>query len=321
VRFKDVRRKITWPLTNVVLIILKVIARLMPFRALGFVARSIGAMLLLKPGNKKMILANLAIAFPDVDEAERRRICRESTKNMCLTFLEFLWIRSNVKKISTVSRFSPHGEELLKAYREKDEGLMVISPHIGNWEMGNFQMNGSGYHSSAVAKKPDNPFTASLIDEGRKLSGVEIIYEQGAAKGMMRALKKGETVVILIDQNTSPKKGGVFVDFFGLPVAVSRAPVSFARRCNANILMARCIRKSDGCTELDFRELPKPVADYSDDDVLCRAIMEMHEEFVSESPEQYLWLYNRFRYIPSNWKGDRSRYPYYHRIYDMGEDA
>ncbi len=318
-RFKDARRKITWPLTYAVLIALKIMAGIVPFGALGFFARIIGGILMLHPGYKKMIMANLLVAFPRKTDSERTRICRAAAKNMALTFLEFLWVRGNHKKVDTVTHFNSTAEDILRKYVAKDEGLMVISPHIGNWEAGNLHVNAAGYHTWAVAKKQNNPFTAALIDEGRRLSGSEVIHEEGAAKKMMRALKKGETVMILIDQNTPPKKGGVFVDFFGLPVAVSRAPLSFTRRCKANVIVGGCIRRADGHLEIDFRELPKPVAEYVDDDELCRAIMQLHEDFVTEYPEQYLWLYNRFRYIPSNWKGDRSKFPYYHRIYDMGD--
>lgn len=315
-KLKDLRHTITWPISYCVLIGIKALASMISFKRLGTLATLFSRILLIPPGNKKLIMANLDIVFSDKTVEEREILCRQSARNIILTFMEFLWIRGNPKKLLDVVRLSPESEALLKTYYEKDQGVMLISPHLGNWELGNLVINAKGYHGWAVAKEQNNPFTEQLINEGRKLSGAGIIYEKGAAKRMMRLLKNNEFVMLLIDQNTPPKQGGVFVEFFGLPVTVSRAPLSFARKCNAEILMARSIRQKDGTLEVRLQALEKPIADYPDDQSLCREIMKVHETFILDNPDQYLWLYKRFRYIPSNWTGDRSVFPYYHREID-----
>ncbi|OVE77827.1 hypothetical protein BVX99_01560, partial [bacterium F16] len=242
-RLKDLRHQLTWPIAYYVLLGVKTLASMISFKGLASLATLVSRILLWVPGNKKLIMANLDIVFPDYTDHERQQLCRKCAKSITLTFMEFLWIRGNADKLTTIARLNPQSESLLKSYYEMDQGVIVIGPHIGNWEIGNLLVNAKGYHTWAVAKEQGNPFTERLINEGRKISGSGVIYEKGAAKRMLRVLKNHEMVMLLIDQNTPPKQGGVFVDFFGLPITVSRAPLTFARKCNAEILMGRSIRQ------------------------------------------------------------------------------
>jgi KDO2-lipid IV(A) lauroyltransferase len=127
----------------------------------------------------------------------------------------------------------------------------------------------------------------------------------------MKALREGYQLATLIDQNTRVRDGGIFVDFFGLPVPTSRAPAMFARKLNAWVAVGGCVRQGREY-KLFLRELPRPAAEYPDDESLIQDLMHLTEDIVREHPEQYLWIYERWRYIPADASPElAARYPFY----------
>ena len=121
-KLKDLRRKLTWPISYCVLIGIKALASLIRFKSLSTFASLFSKILLWLPGNRKLIMANLDVVFPDLTDEERQALCRKSARSIVLTFLEFLWIRGNPKKLTSIVRIEPKSEALLKSYYEKDQG-------------------------------------------------------------------------------------------------------------------------------------------------------------------------------------------------------
>jgi KDO2-lipid IV(A) lauroyltransferase len=257
-------------------------------------------------------LANLDLAFPDLDDAARRRIMRQSLRHMAATFLETLWLLWRPDRIRTLVHFEEDGCAAFSRHADRREGAIVISPHIGNWEFANVALNEAGYAMSAVAAEIRNPFAASLMERLRSQFGGEVIPRRGAARGIFKALRRARHVGLLVDQNTRPRQGGVFVDFFGLPVPVSRAPAMFGRRAGAPIFLVNCRRTLRRTFVLELTPLPKPLAEYEDDIAVMQDITRITEAMVRERPEQYLWSYHRWRYIPADWDTSREpAYPFY----------
>jgi len=194
----------------------------------------------------------------------------------------------------------------------KEGGMIWISPHIGNWELAAFNISFAAKLPFAVLVRPqNNPYINTLIVNSRTSSGNKVIFEKGAVKEMIKTLKKGYFLAVLIDQNTRVRDGGIFVNFFGLPVPTSRAIAFFARKMKVNIALGGCLRDVKGY-KMFSKELPKKVIDYKTDEELVQDIMKMTEDIVREYPEQYLWLYKRWQYIPEGASSElRSKFPYY----------
>ena len=158
-----------------------------------------------------------------------------------------------------------------------------------------------------------------LFNQGTRERGarLEIIFSHGAIREALKALKAGRSIGTLIDQNTRVRDGGVFVDFFGIPVASSAAPAMLKRYCDAHgipsaIVYGTCVRRDDGTVEALSADLPRPFSDYADDREVLQELMNISERFIREFPEQYLWFYRRFQYIPPDCPEEtRRRYPDY----------
>ena len=113
----------------------------------------------------------------------------------------------------------------------------------------------------------------------------------------MKALAKGSAIVTLIDQNLRARDGGIWVDFFGLPVSSSRAPAMLARKLGYEIILLEYIRVGRKYTTFT-KTLSKPIPAYESDQELIQDLMTATENIVNKYPEQYLWLYKRYQHIP-----------------------
>lgn len=285
--------------------------RMLPLPMMHAFANFAGFFVYAIPSLRKLIIANLKIAFPEKDNREIRKIARASCTHVVLFSMEFFWFTNRHDKLSKRMYISEEQKELMAKCREIKTGLIWVVPHLGNWELGRIGISNAGFPMSVVARTMDNPHINSLINSSRKADGSEVIPAKGAVKGIIKALKQGSIIATLVDQNTRARDGGIFVDFFGLPVSASRAPAMFGRKFNAQLAISGAIRKGYEY-EMIFEKLPKSANEYSSDEALIQEIMKLLENLVRKHPEQYLWMYERWRYIPENIdQGKRQCYPYY----------
>ena len=286
--------------------------RLLPHSALFPVADFAGFFIYMIPPFRKLITANLCTAFPEKDICEIRRIARKNASNIVLTALEFVWFIRRDDKVDELIDYNPRVHELVLEYTKQGKGGIWVTPHIGNWELAGLKFKlASGIPFAVVVRPMNNPYLNKLVNGGRASEGTRIIPAKGAVRGMLKALKDGCFLATLIDQNTKGRDGGIFVDFFGLPVATSPAPALFARRMGSVVAVAGCIRKGKRYA-IFIEELPKHFSEYKDDRELVQALMNATENVIRKYPEQYLWMYERWRYIPVDLPEEtKKRYPYY----------
>jgi KDO2-lipid IV(A) lauroyltransferase len=287
----------------------------LPRAALWSLARPLGACLHASRGVRRLIHANLAAALPEQPASERDRIGRATCRHLVQTLLELLWFRAHPQRLVQAVTLPPETAAQLAALRAGRPPL-VLCPHIGNWELAGQFVSALGIPFAAVASPLRSMAVERLLTQARRTHGMELIPEHGAARGIVRAVRAGRCIGLLMDQNTPPRRGGLFVTFFGLPAATSRAPAALARRLGLDIIPGMLVRIG-GRLELRIARLPQPVAAYASDEELTVALMQVNEELIRRNPEQYLWLYRRWRYIPDDATPEqRARLPYYARPVD-----
>jgi len=287
----------------------------LPYRALPRLARALAVALRCVPLFRKLTLANLAVAFPEQSRAERLRLWRENCAHLALTFLEFLWFDRHPERLQTLVDVSaPETQEILRRGRA-GPGMIFLTPHLGNWELSGQIMAMNGVPFAAVAAPMKSRFVEAIIRRARTFSGMELIPEEGAVRGIVQAARAGRSIGVLMDQNTSPRKGGIFVPFFALPAATSRAPAALARRLRLEICPGMLVREQ-GRLRLLPVQMPKPTAAYASDEELTRDLMAVNEQLIRRHPEQYVWFYKRWRYVPAEIPAElRKRFPYYAKPY------
>lgn len=272
------------------------LARCMVFLARPFLGDSI-----------RVIEANLKLAFPDKSAAE---ITALRQRNLCFMIelaCDFLQALKHPHRIE--QRMLP---VVVPEEYPPEQPLLFCIPHLGNWEILARMVPRTGRRCAAVTGVFRSRKLNELMSRSRSSGGIELIPSVGAAAKVRAALQNRKSVGLLIDQNISPKHGGVFVNFFSLPAPTSRLPASLALQLRIPVLAGACIKQEDGNFTLLLQPLPKPAWEYPDDNTLTEAILEANAQLIRKHPEQYLWIYRRWRYLPANLTPEmQQRFPFY----------
>ncbi len=286
---------------------LAVVPRL-PRRAILGLARLLGAVgFACSARNRCLGLANLDLAFGEaLTVAEKRGILRRSLQNISLVMLDLLWFsRDSAARMERWFEAAPS----LKAAMERRVARVGVTGHFGNWElMGRYwAMKSGGLMSVAMPLK--NPVVDQLLQAARQVTGQQIIPREGALKKLVRCLRDGGTVGLLLDQNTAPQQGGIFVDFFGKPVAVSPAAGLLAPMTGAEILFAYALPRPDGTYLGEVSHVLPPAEIAALDRAtaardLTQRITGFYEEAIRARPDCWLWSYRRWRHIPEGTMSD-----------------
>lgn len=298
------------------------VIRLLPHWLVKFQARLISKAMSWLPPVRKVCLANIATAFPESSPRERRRICRQSLFHLIFNMFEFIWMTGKPKRIERWTRLGGRIDGELKKHVAEGRRVIFVNPHLGSWEAsGLMAPYYSGMDLVAIAKPMRNPYLNRLLNGGNRErnAGVHIIFSNGAARASWYALRDGASLGTLVDQNTRVRDGGIFVDFFGLPVPGSRLPVTLWRRCRQEGIpvvlgVAATLRRADGGLQPEFDYPLRDLDEFADDREVLQELTRMSETLIRMFPEQYLWFYKRFQYIPREADAAlASRYPYYAR--------
>ncbi len=289
------------------------LVRALPLSCVHAISNIAGFFIYLYPPARNLIIANLKVAFPELKIREIRRIARKNTSSTVLTVLEFFWFAGRHERLIKILDMDPEIQKIVTLCNESGRGIIWVTPHLGNWEVARIaQTTLQQIKMAVVARRMNNPYLDNIINGSRTVTGTRVIEAKGAVKGMIQALKDGMIVATLIDQNTRARDGGVFVDFFGLPASTSRAPAMFGRKFNAFLAVGGAVRTKKGYKTF-VKPLPKDVSEYQTDEEILKDLMTITEDIIRQYPEQYLWMYERWKYIPEkiNNNNKKTSFPYY----------
>ncbi len=289
------------------------VAGRLPYRWIPSVARAGALVGSLHRRHRRVALANLRIAFPDWSPARQYRVFRSAAVHLLRTPLEVLWYGNTPEALRRNLCFETPEWEAVRSLAKSGRPCIFLTAHLGNWELLGHAACLAGIPLCAVARRIRNPWVDRLVTRSRTAHGLQIIPEKGAAKKLLRALRNGRHAGILMDQNIRIRRGGVFVDFFGLPAPTTRAPAALARKLDAHVLAAALVRdERTGGYSFVLEPLEQSAADFSDDISLTQAMLRLNERLIRRFPEQYLWHYERWRYIPGDASPElRARFPFY----------
>lgn len=282
---------------------------LLPRRAVVAAARCLGALAFRVCGRQRRVaLANLELAFgPDMPPDRKTGVVQAMYRIFALIVLDIFWFGVFTRR--RIARWV-HTDDSLDVYL-KTKPAVVVTAHFGNWEVMGQAVALLGAPCVSVAAPLDNALVDRLMVRRRTSAGQGVVDQQGAVPALLNALRKGANVALLVDQNVLPQEGGEYVDFFKLPVPMSRAPAVLAQRTGAQVVFLYCIADNDGRYTL-FGAVPR--TDHNSDkgpSELTRAIADTMQRVIADHPEQWLWIYKRWKYVPEDRRVDQ--YPFYAR--------
>jgi Kdo2-lipid IVA lauroyltransferase/acyltransferase len=264
---------------------------------------------------RRIARANLDTAFAGSKSApEKRRIARASTYNFATTMLGLFWSpRLTRPLIEKTVEFDPESLKRLREILARGKGIIGITMHYGDWELLGLAMPFFGIPMTVVQDATNNPTLGEILGQLRGVSGNRIIPNHRAAAKLMKSLKRGEFIALLIDQYVAQHHGGEWLDFFGLPVSNTPAIGWLALRSGAPIVPFVAHPLPGGRIRIGCgHEIPYTATAGSETTahVINQKCMELCEAVIREEPEPWLWSYKRWKARPTPEQG---RFPYYSR--------
>lgn len=266
------------------------------------VRRSIGgalgqaAWLIVPKWRKKMATENVRLALK-VDDSRAKSVVKQSVVRfgpMLLDVLAFPYLTR--EKMERIVRWE--GREYLDAAVAEGKGVILATAHMGNWEMMAAATGLSGYPTLAVGRRQNNPDMDYLITHLRTSVGVQAAYKTSVLE-MARLLGQGWVIGLLMDQDAGP--AGLPMYFFNRPSYVPQGPAALARLKRSPIVPCVMLDQPDGTYVMKCWPIIRVArSEDKDKDVLDTTKQLVHwlEEIITERPDLWFWLHNRWKTQP-----------------------
>ena len=246
--------------------------------------------------SRKVTEKNLQLCLPELSTIERNAMARRSLQEFGKTMTEmgavWLWPAARVLKLI----HAVHGRELLEQNGARQRGIIVLAPHIGNWEiLGLFLAQ--EYPLTVLYQPPKSEALDALILRARARCGTQLApTNRRGVLALLKALQRSELIGILPDQ-VPARESGVFAAYFGVPTLTMTLVSNLLKKHEARAVCAYAKRLPSGGFDICFEPVDEAI--YEEDiarsaEGLNRSI----ERCVKDLPEQYQWEYKRFKKRP-----------------------
>jgi Kdo2-lipid IVA lauroyltransferase/acyltransferase len=255
---------------------------------------------------RRRALANLHLAYgEELTSAQRAVLTRRIFQHFGRAIVDFL--RAPARNIIDLSQaVSSEGWEHIATALNRGKGVVLVTGHLGNWELlGRWLATVQKVPLTVVAREPDSPALAAYLRSMRENAGFTVLSKGESARGLLRALRRGEAILILNDQNS----GDLFTPFFGIPAGTAAGPASLAQHSGASLIPLYCMERPDHSflvkclPPIDVAPMATETA--ASGETRCEKqaevvrittrLNEILEGMVRQHPEQWLWLHNRWK--------------------------
>ena len=272
----------------------------LPWLRAGRLGAAIGALGYRPLGIRRSVVeSQLRASVPELAGDEIRRIARASYAHLGRTAIETALLPSlrPADVIDLVANVT--GWDTVEAGMRAGRGIILVTGHLGNWELGGAYIAARGVPVDAIVRHMANPRFDRYLNMTRARLGVRVMYDDQAVRQTPRALREGRLVAFLADQGVLGL-ASTFVPFFGRLAKTPRGPAVFALRLDAPIVFGAALRQPDGRYHLAFEsvEVTSTGDRERDTDAIVARYTLALERWVRVAPEQYLWQHRRWRRQP-----------------------
>lgn len=243
---------------------------------------------------------NLRHAFPDWPAERLARTAHAVYAHFGRVLLDILWLHGRPRE-DTLPLVEVVGAEHVRAAVARGRGVVLVTGHIGNWEMHGLAHGWTFGPIAVVARPLDNPELDRRLCAFRTSGGNSVVYKQKALSTILKTLRGGGAVALLIDQNVQASDG-IFVDYFGRAAATTTVAAAVALKTGAALLPCRTELLPDGRYRATYDPplaLPSTGSRTGDVAVLTQALTKRIEAWVRVQPDQWLWIHRRWKTRPA----------------------
>lgn len=275
------------------------VAAALPLKAALGLGRSLGWML----GNvvrwrRTEAREALANAFPEQNTEWVEQVCNEMYANLGMNLIEML--RLLVRGPADLEgRVEVEGSENLELARRRDRGIIVLTAHLGNWDVLEIMAVETGLPLTVITKRIRNEGVNRVWQDSRRARGIRLVPAKESYRECLKALRRKELVGFMLDQNMI-RDEGVFVEFFGRQACTTPGLAYMAAHSQAPILPVFSVRTGLGRHKI-IVEPPLDPPDSRDEATILQATQQytrIIEEVIREHPEQWIWVHRRWRTRP-----------------------
>lgn len=254
----------------------------------------------LQPKLRKTAELNLRVAFPDWSDAQRHTVIRGMLRNLGRMAAEFArfpkYTKENIQQFVILDGH----ENFLEAHR-RGKGVLVLTGHIGAWELSSFAHALYGFPLHYMARPIENARIDALVNAYRCRTGNRPIFKNESARAMLKILKDAGTIGILADQNTMPEEA-VFVDFFGKAASTTTGIARVALHTDAAVVPGYAVW-DENFTKYRLRFEPRVELIRTGDaerDIFenTQKFTKVLEEIIRKYPDQWVWVHGRWNTRP-----------------------
>ncbi|MFC1804677.1 lysophospholipid acyltransferase family protein [Candidatus Omnitrophota bacterium] len=237
--------------------------------------------------DRKRVTGNLRVIFPGKTQEEIAGIRIRMFRNFAKYLVDFFRVpilnRDNIKERVKIENLQYIDQTL-----SRGKGAVILSAHLGNWELGGIAMGLAGYPISAVALEHKDKRVNDFFNSRREGRGMKVIPFSHAVRRCLTALRDNELVALVGDRDFNER--GEEIDFFGKPTLFPRGPAAFALKTGAAIVPAFVMRNDDDTTTLRFE---KPIIPDGTNDV--RTVIEQYKPIIENQIRRYPQQWFMFR--------------------------
>jgi Kdo2-lipid IVA lauroyltransferase/acyltransferase len=248
---------------------------------------------------KRVVERQIAAAFPNLDSPAVAQLARDSYKHLGRTFVESALLdnlgRDGIQTL--VDRVE--GWDEVEDVMSKGRGAVMVTGHIGNWELAGAYVAARGIPLDAIVRGMANPLFDAYINRTREQMGMTIVHDSEAVRRTPRSLRAGRAVAFVADQGVLGL-ASTFVPFFGRPAKTPRGAAVFALRFEVPVLFVVALRQPNGCFRVTVERIEARQTGDRDRDVdaIVARFTERLEHWVRVVPAQYFWQHRRWKRQP-----------------------
>jgi KDO2-lipid IV(A) lauroyltransferase len=253
----------------------------------------------LVPIRKKQLLENIVLAFPEKSKRDIDLIAKNTYKTFVKIFIDMVFIFK--MSDDEIEKLLIYDKNIINNALSKRKGVVLLSAHLGNWELSAAAF-AKEYTTAIIVAKQSNDFINRMIDNFRNKKGFKVTCfkrdDKMSFRNIIKALRKNHVLAILADQDAG--YNGIFVPFFGRLASTPRGLAFFAIYANSPIITAFGVYQKDGSMKVELEELPIPNTgnEEKDIEIISNTYNQRLEKAIRKNPEQWFWFHRRWKTRP-----------------------
>ena len=243
--------------------------------------------------SNKIVFSNLKIAFPDIDENQKKQILKKMWFNYGKIFAEYMFIKDFRHNEKYSAKISIENKDIIEKIKKDNEQVIFISGHFNNFELMAMQIEKLGIKLTALYRPLNNPYLNPIMEKIRKKYICKKQVKKGISgtKDLLLDFKDGSSIALMIDQRVSQ---GIRSNLFNKEALTTTIPAQFIKKFKIRIVPVHVERKRNNDFKIKFFE-PVNFSNEESIETITFKLNKILEEMIIKSPEQWIWTHNRWK--------------------------